>query len=94
VRNSSGEVCNITKTPDRTDTVRNEHHFGIPYALRHIPVLASCGSRVFSVRIFVQLISGDNVKIDGSVPYDKDASIPGPSTVGETRTQAMVVNSN
>ncbi|MFD8080029.1 hypothetical protein ACFV3E_46595 [Streptomyces sp. NPDC059718] len=85
-RNSAGTICNITKSPDFTDNIGSEHHYGRTFWLQGIPVLDSCGSRVFTVRMYVQLLSGDNIKIDGSVPEA--------SNQGETRTHAMLVNSN
>jgi PASTA domain/FG-GAP-like repeat len=93
-RNPFGGLCAITKTADRTDTISaSVHHYGIPYTLDDVPVQPICGSRVFSARIFVQVISGDNVKIDGTVPYDHDGGLPLPTFTGETRTHVMLVNS-
>jgi hypothetical protein len=89
-RNASGGICHITSTDISTDTIsQSVHHYGIPYSLVDVPVLTSCGSRVFSARIFVHLLSGDDVKIDGSIPYtNKDGT-----SFGGTRTEVMAVNS-
>jgi hypothetical protein len=62
---ASGLICNITATPTFTDIVSahpNVHHFGRTFRAKGVPVLSSCGSRVFTVRIYVQLIAGDNIK--------------------------------
>ena len=108
-RNAFGGICNITQTNTFTTTFADEHHFGISYSLYGVPVLTWCGSRVFSVRISVSILSGNDVKIDGSVPYDHDGScttgtppvgqpcsttgtVPLPSSTGDTRTHAMIVN--
>jgi hypothetical protein len=94
-------ICNITATPTFTDIVTAQvyfvHHFGRTFRAKGVPVLSSCGSRVFTVRIYVQLIAGDNIKIDGSVPYyappdQPQPCVPNTGPCGDTRTFAMAVS--
>src|SRR5262249_8585888 len=98
---ASGLICNITATPTFTDIVTSQvyfvHHFGRTFRAKGVPVLSSCGSRVFTVRIYVQLIAGDNIKIDGSVTYWAPPTDPhqpcAPNLVcGDTRTFAIAVS--
>jgi len=63
-----GLACNVTQSPDRTDVIGNiPHHYNIAYTPMVVPVLSTCGgSREFIVRVFIRMVSGNPVKIDGS----------------------------
>jgi PASTA domain len=75
--NAAGQVCNITRSAPRTEVVGIiPHHYNIARQLS-APVLPTCGSRRFMVRVYMQLVDGNPVKIDGSVP---DAVAPVAST--------------
>jgi hypothetical protein len=96
-QNASGGICNITQTPTFTDIVSQQvHHFGRTFRAKGVPVLSSCGSRVFTVRIYVQLTAGANIKIDGSVNYwappDQHQPCVFNLPCGDTRTFAIAVS--
>ncbi|UWE08371.1 hypothetical protein [Actinacidiphila bryophytorum] len=64
---AAGAPCNVTRSTNAASSFSKEtHHFTIPYQLDDVPVLTSCGSRDFTVRIFMHLDSGNPVKIDGT----------------------------
>ena len=81
---AAGHPCNVTPSTDRTDTIGvTPHHYNIPYTVPTVPVLANCGSRTFIVRISLQFVSGNTVKIDGS---SSDPNQP------EAMTDAFIIN--
>jgi hypothetical protein len=61
-------VYNVTLSPEQRSTVgNNAHHYMIYHSLSGVPVYPECGSRQFKLRISVKYVSGDPVKIDGSL---------------------------
>lgn len=65
--NALGNTCNSTQTDAQTDVIdKYQHHYNIAYSLPNVPVLTSCGSTNFRVRVIVQWVSGNSIKIDGS----------------------------
>ncbi|MHA6759553.1 hypothetical protein [Streptacidiphilus sp. PAMC 29251] len=85
---AAGSTCNVTATSDLTSTISaSVHHYSIPYALGSVPVLSSCGSRNFIIRISMHLAAGNRLKIDGYRP-DWTGTPPQP----EAETYAMAVN--
>ena len=82
---ADGGICHLTYE-DVTSTIDyHVHHYGVALPpINHIPVLGLCNSRVFSARLRVRLLSGDDVKIDGTTPFT--------TTTGSVRTHAMIVN--
>lgn len=77
-------ACKVTRTSDVTSTIRNDaHHFMIQYSLANVPVSATCGTRLFRVRVSVTHVSGNPVKIDGTRPG---------GTAPESYTNAFVIS--
>ncbi len=67
---AAGQLCNVTRSSNRTDVIDViPHHYNIAYSLPSVPVLAVCGgSRKFLVRVYMEWVSGNVVKVDGSAP--------------------------
>jgi PASTA domain-containing protein len=79
-----GQDCNVTASAWRTDVIGILPHNGnIPYNLTDVPVQPTCGSRNFYVRVYVQWVSGNPVKIVG---FDPDGQV--------SMTNAFAVNSH
>jgi PASTA domain len=77
-------ACKVIRTSDTTSTIRNDaHHFMIQYSLANVPVSATCGTRLFRVRVSVTHVSGNPVKIDGTRPG---------GTEPESYTNAFVIS--
>jgi hypothetical protein len=52
-----------------TTTISNAaHHYVVRYALSDVPISATCGTRLFYVRVHVTHVSGNPLKIDGTRP--------------------------
>jgi beta-lactam-binding protein with PASTA domain len=82
---AAGRPCNLTKSADQTDFVHYiPHHYSIAYQLSDIPILTTCGSRQFIVRVYLRWTWGNPVKIDGSRPN---------GTAPQAQTNAFIVNS-
>jgi hypothetical protein len=65
---SSGNVCRTAQSPDQISFADNTaHHYEIYHLLQDVPVYPECGSRTFQLRLYVKYLSGNPVKIDGSV---------------------------
>ena len=63
---AAGQPCTVTKSGDLTSFIGNvPHHYSIQYQLPNVPILSTCGSRQFYVRIYLQWVSGNAIKIDG-----------------------------
>jgi hypothetical protein len=66
--NPNGSVCNSTQSPEERSWVGNlPHHYMIYHSLSTVPVYSCGGSRRFKLRISVKYVSGNPVKVDGSL---------------------------
>jgi hypothetical protein len=79
---AAGRFCHVNPSPAQTSFIGNvPHHFNIEYQLPDVPILTTCGSRNFKVRILMRWVSGNPVKIDGARPDP------------QAETDAIIVNS-
>ncbi|MFI6244367.1 hypothetical protein ACIBEF_31420 [Micromonospora sp. NPDC050795] len=63
---TTAHTCRTTSTATSRKTIRDDaHHYVANFALSGIPVDPTCGTRNFIMRIFVQHVSGNPIKIDG-----------------------------
>jgi PASTA domain-containing protein len=86
---ANGQDCTFTASSWRTDRVDEiPHHANIAYSLPNVPVLAVCGSRNFYVRVNMQWVGGNPVKIDGSA--SDEVHVP---HVFQSMTNAFIVAS-
>jgi len=62
----TAHTCRITATTTSRRSIRDDaHHYAVFLALPSIPIDASCGTRRFIMRVFVDHVSGNPIKIDG-----------------------------
>jgi hypothetical protein len=63
---AQGNTCRETHTGAQTDVITiRQHHYNIVYSLPNVPVVDTCGSTKFRVRVSMRWVSGNVVKIDG-----------------------------
>ncbi|MFC7529680.1 hypothetical protein [Actinoplanes sp. GCM10030250] len=63
---TTAHTCRTTSTAESRKTIRDDaHHYVVNFALSGIPVDPSCGTRNFLMRIYVEHVSGNPIKIDG-----------------------------
>ncbi|PZG03011.1 hypothetical protein [Micromonospora deserti] len=63
---TTAHTCRATRTATSHRTIRDDaHHYVANFALSGIPIDPACGTRTFIMRIFVQHVSGNPIKIDG-----------------------------
>lgn len=63
---TTAHTCRTTSTATSRKTIRDDaHHYVANLALSGIPIDPACGTRTFIMRIFVQHVSGNPIKIDG-----------------------------
>jgi hypothetical protein len=62
----TAHTCRTTSTATSRRTIRDDaHHYVANLALSGIPIDSTCGTRTFIMRIFVEHISVNPIKIDG-----------------------------
>ncbi|MCW3845196.1 hypothetical protein ONA70_34540 [Micromonospora yasonensis] len=63
---TTAHTCRMNSTTTSRKTIRDDaHHYPASLSLSGIPIDPTCGTRNFLMRIFVQHISGNPIKIDG-----------------------------
>ncbi|SCF01235.1 hypothetical protein [Micromonospora mirobrigensis] len=63
---TTAHTCRTTSTTTSRKTIRDDaHHYVASLGLSSIPIDAGCGTRTFIMRIYVDHVSGNPVKIDG-----------------------------
>jgi Ricin-type beta-trefoil lectin domain len=64
--NTAGAVCKVNRSNDLTSTITNNaHHYSIYMGLTRVPVSPDCGTNQFQIKVHLQYVSGNPVKIDG-----------------------------
>jgi len=62
----TAHTCRNNSTATSRRTIRDDaHHYVANFAPSGIPIDPTCGTRTFIMRIFVQHVSGNPIKIDG-----------------------------